>query len=396
VSYKAHFSRFLAAAPGRLHFAAHSHHLWPDVTFDAQRRCWDDAARLADRKWEKIFGEVLPAAQGHVAGILNLSDPRCIAFGANTHGFLLRLLSLFPPDRRLRILTTDSEFHSFARQIARLEEDGLAQATRIATEPFQSFPDRFAAEIRRGGHDLVYFSHVFYNSGYAVPDLAALVIAAPDDDTVIAIDGYHGFLALPTDLAAIERRAFYMSGGYKYAMAGEGVCFLHAPPGRGARPRDTGWFAGFGALEGSGDGIAYGSDGSRFLGATFDPVGLYRLNAVLELLTALTLDAAAIHRHAHALQASFVRKLAALDLPALHPRQLAVPVDNPSRGNFLTFRTDAAADLHRRLLAADVVTDCRGDRLRFGFGLYQDDADVERLIEAVGRVLMPAPASSER
>ena len=30
-SYKAHFSRFLEAAPDRLHFAAHSHHLWPDV-----------------------------------------------------------------------------------------------------------------------------------------------------------------------------------------------------------------------------------------------------------------------------------------------------------------------------------------------------------------------------
>ena len=50
MSYKAHFRRFLEAYPGRLHFAAHSHHLWPDVTFVAQTRCWLDAARLADRK----------------------------------------------------------------------------------------------------------------------------------------------------------------------------------------------------------------------------------------------------------------------------------------------------------------------------------------------------------
>ena len=45
------------------------------------------------------------------------------------------------------------------------------------------------------------------------------------------IDGYHGFMALPTDFAAIAGRAFYLAGGYKYAMAGEGVCFMHCPPG---------------------------------------------------------------------------------------------------------------------------------------------------------------------
>ena len=36
------FTRALAAAPGRLHFAAHSHHLWPDASFDGQVEAWDD------------------------------------------------------------------------------------------------------------------------------------------------------------------------------------------------------------------------------------------------------------------------------------------------------------------------------------------------------------------
>ena len=48
--------RFLAANPGRLHFAAHSHHPWPDVTRQAVLDGWDDAARLMDRKWDRIFG----------------------------------------------------------------------------------------------------------------------------------------------------------------------------------------------------------------------------------------------------------------------------------------------------------------------------------------------------
>src|SRR3546814_11061856 len=62
-SYKGHFRRFLEAAPQRLHFAAHSHHYWPDVTFQAQIACLPDAARLADGQWAHVFGEVMPAVR---------------------------------------------------------------------------------------------------------------------------------------------------------------------------------------------------------------------------------------------------------------------------------------------------------------------------------------------
>jgi hypothetical protein len=55
---RADFSRFRGAAPRRINFAAHSHHEWPDVTFEAQMRCWDDAARLAGGKWRLVLGEI--------------------------------------------------------------------------------------------------------------------------------------------------------------------------------------------------------------------------------------------------------------------------------------------------------------------------------------------------
>ena len=103
MSYKAHFRRFLEADPARLHFAAHSHHLWPDVTFAAQERCWLDAARLADRKWAHVFGDVIPSVQRGVARLLNLSRPEDIVFAPNTHSLLNRLLSCLPGDRPLRV-----------------------------------------------------------------------------------------------------------------------------------------------------------------------------------------------------------------------------------------------------------------------------------------------------
>jgi selenocysteine lyase/cysteine desulfurase len=160
-----------------------------------------------------------------------LPDPATIAFAPNTHDFVRRLISALPAGAVPRILTSDSEFHSFTRQIARLEEDGLVAVERIAAEPFASFGERFASAARRGGHDLVFVSQIFFNSAGACGSLDAIADAVRDPETLVVFDGYHGFMALPTALAASADRAFYLAGGYKYAMAGEGVCFMHCPAG---------------------------------------------------------------------------------------------------------------------------------------------------------------------
>lgn len=371
---RAHFSRFLGAEPERLHVAAHSHHPWPDVTREAQLAAWDDAARLQDDKWEHVLGPVWQAAQRHVARHLALSDPTTIAFAPNTHEFVLRLLSSLPAHRPPRLLTTDGEFHSLARQLARLEEEGLVAVTRIPSEPGPDCLPRLV-ETARQGFDLIWSSEVFFHSGYAQEGFEALAAAA--GEAVLVIDGYHAFLAKPVDLAGLAGRAFYLAGGYKYAMAGEGACFLHAPPGWLPRPRATGWFAGFGALAEGGDGVGYAADGWRFLGATFDPSGLYRLNAAMDWLAGLGLDAGAIHAHSHALQARFV---AGLPGTGLDPARLVVPLAERRRGNFLAFDLEEAEAWQARLAAAGIVTDRRGRRLRFGFGLYHTEAEVDRLL----------------
>lgn len=375
---KRHFSQFLTSKPERLHFAAHSHSAWPDTSRDGQMLAWDDAARLIDGKWEHVLGHVLPRAQAHVARQLNLPDPDSVVFAPNTHELVKRLLSCFPADRPLRLLTSDSEFHSFARQIARMEEEGLVQATRIATAPFETFATRFADAARgqQGQIDLIFVSEVFFNSGFAVTGLAEIVAAA--GDAMLAVDGYHAFMARPVDWSAFASRAFYLAGGYKYAMAGEGACFMHCPPGWGARPRDTGWYAAFGALSNAQDNrTAYAESGWRFMGATFDPSGLYRFNAVQDWLQDQGVTVAAIHEHVRGLQRHFLAGFTtAMPLAA---SQLVVP-DHLPHGNFLTFEPGDAADIQQRLAAAAVVTDHRGSRLRIGFGLYHVESDVDALL----------------
>src|SRR6202045_1824717 len=146
---RADFSRFRAANPRRINLAAHSHHDWPDVTYEAQMRCWEDAARLAGDKWRLVFDELVPALQRGIAAILRLPDPSTIAFAPNTHEFVRRIFSCFPSGRPVRILTTDAEFHSFRRQVERLEEDGMALCMRVPAEPAATFPTRFQEAARQ-------------------------------------------------------------------------------------------------------------------------------------------------------------------------------------------------------------------------------------------------------
>jgi selenocysteine lyase/cysteine desulfurase len=362
VSYKRLFSRSLAAAPGRLHFAAHSHHLWPDASYAGQIEAWEDAARLADLKWDRIFGEVIPEAQRHIAAELSLSDPATIAFAPNTHDFLVRIVSALPSTKP-RVLASDGEFHSFRRQSQRWAEAGRIELVTAPQEDLLGL-----AQTR--DFDLIFASQVQFNTGRVQPDMTALAALARPEGPWVVIDGYHGFMATPTDLSAIASYAFYLAGGYKYAMAGEGVCFLHCPPGYAPRPEITGWYAAFGDLSAKQGGVGYAPDGRRFLGSTFDPSGLYRLNAVQRMLGAEGFDTVHISTHCDALKARF---RAADPLPGLDL------LSDPA-ARFLALRGPAAPAFHAALEARQVITDLRGDVLRIGFALYQDDEDVDALI----------------
>jgi len=375
LSFKHLFLRSLSAAPGRLHMAAHSHHLWPDASFEGHMQCWLDAAALADRKWDKVMGEVWPEAQGHVAAELGVPPDR-IVFSSNTHDFLIRLLAAVPRAGPARILTSDGEFHSARRQLARWEEEGEAVVTRVAAEPFDSFSDRFLDAARAGGHDLVLVSQVLFASGRIFQHSEQLAALADPAGPWVVIDGYHAFMALPDPLfETTAQSAFYLGGGYKYAMAGEGMAFMHCPPGFGPRPPLTGWFAEFGDLTAPpGSSVGYTRDAMRFMGATFDPSALYRFNAIRSMLQAEGMATAAISAHVAALQQRLLDRLAG---SALGEAELLNPLDGDPHARFLAFRSPHAARWNAELMAQDCLTDVRGEVLRIGLALYHDEADID-------------------
>jgi selenocysteine lyase/cysteine desulfurase len=190
------------------------------------------------------------------------------------------------------------------------------------------------------------------------------------------IDGYHAFLAIETPfLETTAQSAFFLGGGYKYAMAGEGMAFMHCPPGFGPRPPVTGWYAEFGDLTAPpGSSVGYTHDAMRFMGATFDPSALYRFNAIQRMLRDEGLTTAAISAHVAGLQARLFDAIAATPLGEA---KLLNPLDGRPHARFLAFRSPRAAEWNHWLLERDCITDVRGDVLRIGLALYHDEGDID-------------------
>ena len=89
MSWKQKFSRFLSADPDRLHFAAHSHHPWPDVSFDAHQRYWLDSIDMADD--DKKAAELLINSQEEIAD--TTGNPKMVHVFAETSEAMLKFLA---------------------------------------------------------------------------------------------------------------------------------------------------------------------------------------------------------------------------------------------------------------------------------------------------------------
>ena len=202
--------------------------------------------------------------------------------------------SASPPPRRapirgrLRVLTSDGEFHSARRQFARWAEDGWLELETRRRRAVRRFHRALSRRARASGdHDLILVSQVLFGSGRLLRRRRRARRARPARRPVGGdrrLSRLHGARD-GRSRAAAAQSAFYLGGGYKYAMAGEGCAFMHCPPGFGPRPPVTGWFAEF-------DDLTPAARAGRLCHATrcaswarpSIPSALYRFNAVRRML----------------------------------------------------------------------------------------------------------------
>jgi len=284
------------------------------------------------------------------------------------------------------VLASDGEFHSFRRQAARWVEAGFIKLYTVPLEPMETFSARFVGAMESVKPDIAFVSHVMFKTGLVFDQIEALASFAKPEGPWVILDLYHSFMAMPVDLSRVGTRVFALGGGYKYAMAGEGAAYLHAPPEFGARPANTGWFAEFGALEAKQGAIGYSPGGLRFMGATYDPSGLYRFNAACRMLRDEDLTTADVTARIAALRADLAARIRAGEAGVLGEAEIIAP-QAPVQQRFLALRDPRATAWKAKLFDHNIITDARDDVLRIGIGLYVDADEIAIFCRAARNAL---------
>jgi len=220
---------------------------------------------------------------------------------------------------------------------------------------------------------MIFLSQVFYNSGKLISkEFIKSIIAKKSQQTVLVIDGYHGFCAVETDLSDIVEDIYYLAGAYKYAQAGEGMCFMTTPMNCKLRPLNTGWFAAFSDLENKSNDVSYDNSGLRFASSTLDFSTLFKFNKIWSEFEKDNISYTDIIKHSKDLQKVFFNEV---DQSYLTSREL------DKIGLFLCYDfkdISVAQDIFEALKQNNILTDRRDARIRFSFAAYITQEEVEK------------------
>lgn len=391
----------------------------------------------------------MPEAAQHIKDLLGLRgspDPGtdggyAIEFGHNSHELVTRVLSsrmvenMASDELAFRILTTDTEFYSITRQLNRLLElkSDRIVIEAVPIEPLESFPERFAAAARagcqkspRGPFDFVYCSQCVYSTQETivpdVPGFAARVSTAMNESAaaectslgLFVLDGYHGFGAIPTDLAASAQSGaemIYVSGLLKHVGSGANCAFMVLPPriATSIRPLLTGWLADPSVLAAQSSGIRLGSEvgympGLSLMGSTpaFAPC-LLAFNEVMRRWKERGITVRLVHAHVMRLHERFLSGLQAIDdqlqeqgttrsvVGGITADSLHSLLPSESRSHTLVFDqpdSKAAKEVVDTLrYSHGIAVDSRKSYVRVGFGFNHNPEDVDRLLNALSMMV---------
>ncbi len=302
------------------------------------------------------FDDLTRAARESLAAFLGAGTDDLVLVPNATSGLnaVLRSLDLAPDDE---VLTTGHEYGAILRTLEFIE------ASVVVAEP-EDLAGRIGERTR-----VVLVSHVTSPTALVLP-VEEICSAARAAGALAVVDGAHAPGQVPLDLDAIGADV-YAGNCHKWLCAPKGAGFLWA------RPEHQGWIAplviSWGYREDADFGERHGWQGTRdpaaYLSipraveahAAFDLARMSRLADDAEA----RLDAMGLPRVPGA-PAPFMR---AIEIPAGDPEELALRL-------FEEFRIEVP-----------VFTWGEQVILRFSIGPYNDEADVERLAEALAVIL---------
>ncbi|MBI3494198.1 MAG: aminotransferase class V-fold PLP-dependent enzyme [Acidobacteria bacterium] len=234
--------------------------------------------------------------------------------------------------------------------------------------------DEYAARIDERTL-VVPVTHVCFRNGYRldVPRLAAL---CRERGAYMLLDDYQRTGTAPLNVHALGVD-FMVTGTLKYLLGPSGVAFLYVRRALVERlePLVTGWFGRADPFAFALQPLDWSSSARRFESGTPPVPNVYAATAGIALLQSVGFDA--VERQVSRLVSRFV------DGALARGFDVATPADPVRRGPLAVVRATDAAELVRRLAARGVIASARGTGLRASFHAYNNDADVDVILDAL-------------
>jgi selenocysteine lyase/cysteine desulfurase len=322
--------------------------------------------------WDEWVGEVERLRSAFAASIGATPDEVAVMPSASAAIAAVATSLTFDKNRR-HVVLGEFEFPTMAHVWLAQERRG-AQITWV-----RAHGDTLAAEDYDSAIDertiVVPVTHVCFRNGFRI-DVSRVVSIAHDRGASVFLDDYQRTGTGPLNVHALGVD-FMVTGALKYLIGPSGLAFLYVRRDLIERlePLATGWFGRVDPFAFRIDRLDWSPTARRFETGTPPIPNVFAALAGIELLQALGLEA--IDRQVRRVVDQFI------DGARARGYELATPDDPARRGPLVVVRCTDAAELVRRLDRRGIIASARGNGLRVSFHAYNNDRDVETVLEAL-------------
>lgn len=337
------------------------------------------AVALKSKPWELTpahFFEAMETVRARFAELIGTGGDNIALVPAASYGMAVAALNI-PLPRGKRVLLLDEEFPSTIYAWQERARAAGAEAVLLPRPVNDDWTARVLDAIDQRTA-VAALPHCHWTDG-GLLDLARIRRALDQVGAALALDVTQSLGALPLDLAAIDPD-FMVAACYKWLLGPYSTGFLYvAPRWHGGTPLEHSWISRQGSEDFS-SLIAY-RDGFRNGARRYDvgePSNFALLPIVAEGLRQIAeWTIPAIQRSLAMYCSTIVEAVSSLGFTAVQPERRA--------GHYLGLRRKAGlpSALTARLAEAGVFTSTRGPALRITPYLYNDAADLDRLVTAL-------------